>query len=128
MKRGSLTIVGTGLALAGQVTQEALSAIEQADGLLYLVSDIVTSRWLEGLNPAARSLYDAYAEGRRRDQAYAEIVPRILGRVRAGGRPSSLDGGGNRPPPHAWGRDGVGGQPPETWSILSLTPPVPRCP
>lgn len=85
MKSGSLTIVGTGLAFAGQVTQEALSAIEQADRLLYLVSDIVTSRWLEGLNPAAESLYDAYAEGRPREDTYAEIVARILGRVREGG-------------------------------------------
>jgi len=85
MRKGSLTIVGTGLALAGQVTQEALSAIQAADRFLYLVSDIVTATWLDGLHPTAESLYDTYAEGRPREETYAEIVERILSRVRVGG-------------------------------------------
>ncbi|MDQ1349142.1 MAG: hypothetical protein QG573_2520 [Acidobacteriota bacterium] len=85
MRKGSLTIVGTGLALAGQVTQEALSAIQEADRFLYLVSDIVTATWLDSLNPTAESLYGAYAEGRPREETYAEIVERILGRLREGG-------------------------------------------
>ena len=85
MRKGSLTIVGTGLALAGQVTQEALSAIQNADRFLYLVSDIVTATWLDSLNPTAESLYGAYAEGRPREETYAEIVERILARLREGG-------------------------------------------
>jgi uncharacterized protein YabN with tetrapyrrole methylase and pyrophosphatase domain len=86
MRKGSLTVVGTGLSLAGQVTQEALCSIQEADRFLYLVTDIVTATWLAGLNSTAESLYDAYAEGRPREETYAEIVERILVRVREGGR------------------------------------------
>lgn len=81
---GSLLFVGTGMLIAGQVTQEALSAIESAEKLYYLVTDIVTSRWLESLNPTAESLYGCYADGKPRAQTYAEMVHRILASVREG--------------------------------------------
>ena len=81
---GSLTVVGTGMLIAGQVTQEALSAIESAEKLYFLVTDIVTSRWLGQLNPSAESLYDCYADGKPRGETYAEMVGRILSSVREG--------------------------------------------
>ncbi|MEO7793625.1 MAG: SAM-dependent methyltransferase [Thermoanaerobaculia bacterium] len=81
---GSLLFVGTGMLIAGQVTQEALSAIESAEKLYYLVTDIVTSRWLESLNPTAESLYGCYADGKPREQTYAEMVDRLLSSVREG--------------------------------------------
>lgn len=81
---GSLTVVGTGMLIAGQVTQEALSAMESAEKLYFLVTDIVTSRWLGQLNPTAESLYDCYANGKSREKTYAEMVERILTSVRAG--------------------------------------------
>ena len=86
MDRGSLVVVGTGLAIAGQVTQEALSHMENAGILLYLVTDIATKQWLEGINPRNESLYTSYAVGRARERSYAEMSERILGHVRAGRR------------------------------------------
>jgi len=79
-----LTVVGTGFLVAGQVTPEARSAMEGADKLFYLVSDPATRFWVEGLNPTAESLYDAYGEGRRRDESYREMVERILAPLAAG--------------------------------------------
>ncbi len=81
---GSLTVVGTGMLIAGQVTQESLSTIESAEKLFFLVTDIVTSRWLEQLNPSAESLFGCYADGKPREATYAEMVGRILAPVRAG--------------------------------------------
>jgi uncharacterized protein YabN with tetrapyrrole methylase and pyrophosphatase domain len=78
MMQGSLTFVGTGLTIAGQVTQEALSCIEGAEKLFYLASNVTTSRWLESLNASAESLHDAYGEGKPRGQTYEEMVARIL--------------------------------------------------
>lgn len=85
-KEGSLTVVGTGMLIAGQVTQEALSAIASAEKLYFLVTDIVTSRWLGQLNASAESLYGCYGDGKPRDETYAEMVDRILGSVREGRR------------------------------------------
>jgi|JI10StandDraft_1071094.scaffolds.fasta_scaffold332845_3 uncharacterized protein YabN with tetrapyrrole methylase and pyrophosphatase domain len=81
MIQGSLTFVGTGLTVAGQVTQEALSCIEGAEKLFYLASNVTTSRWLESLNDSAESLHDAYGEGKPREQTYEEMVARILAPV-----------------------------------------------
>ena len=85
-KDGSLTVVGTGMLIAGQVTQEALSAMEAAEKLYFLVTDIVTSRWLGQLNPSAESLYGCYADGKPRAETYAEMVSLILGPLREGRR------------------------------------------
>jgi hypothetical protein len=82
--RGSLTLVGTGLRIAGQVTEEALSAIVEADKLFHLIQDQATHRWLEGLNPTAETLYDSYRPGRPRRETYEEIVERMLAPVRRG--------------------------------------------
>jgi len=86
MPKGSLTCVGTGMLLAGQVTQEALSTMESAEKLFFLVHDSVTQEWLRELNPSAESLYDSYGEGRDRSETYAEMVQRILAPVREGKR------------------------------------------
>lgn len=84
IRRGTLTMVGTGLRIAGQVTAEALSAITEADKLFHLIQDQVTHRWLEELNPTAESLYDSYRPGRPRRETYEEIVERMLAPVRLG--------------------------------------------
>lgn len=81
---GSLLVVGTGFMVAGQVTAEALSAMEGAERLLHLVSDAATRSWLETLNPDSESLYDAYDEGRPRVDSYEEMVRRMLAPVREG--------------------------------------------
>lgn len=83
-QRGVLTMVGTGFRIAGQVTEESLSAIVEADKLFHLIQDQVTHRWLEELNPTAESLYDSYRPGRPRRETYEELVERMLAPVRLG--------------------------------------------
>jgi uncharacterized protein YabN with tetrapyrrole methylase and pyrophosphatase domain len=82
--KGSLTIVGTGVRLVGQVTLEALASIERAQKLLYLVADPLTEVWIRQRNPTAESLAGYYAKGKRRRITYGEIVQRILSFVRQG--------------------------------------------
>ena len=81
---GALFVVGTGLRIEGQVTQEALAAIRSADKLFHLIQDVLTHRWLAELNPTAESLYDTYAVGRPRRESYDEMVERMLVPVRRG--------------------------------------------
>lgn len=84
MPGGRLTIVGTGYMVAGQVTQQALTAMERAEKLFHLTADAVTFAWLESLSPSAESLHDCYAAGRPRLDSYLEMVARMLAPVRRG--------------------------------------------
>ena len=83
---GSLTVVGTGYRVAGQVTPESRVAMERADRLLYLVTDPATSAWLRALNPSAESLHDCYREGEDGAAAADRMVARILAPLREGRR------------------------------------------
>ncbi len=82
--RGSLTVIGTGFQVAGQVTTEALAEIQSAERLFFVAADPATRQWLEQSNPGAESLYDAYAPGKHRHETYAAMTARILAPVRAG--------------------------------------------
>lgn len=84
MKSGSLTIVGTGIQVGAQTTQEAIAHIRRADRLLYLVADELAQEWLRSLNPRAESLFDCYAEGRPRTESYRIMVERLLAPLRQG--------------------------------------------
>jgi hypothetical protein len=84
--RGSLTVVGTGIQLIGQVTHEARAELEHADELLYVAADPATVVWLERLNRNARSLGALYEPGRSRHEIYDAMVDEILAAVRRGGR------------------------------------------
>jgi uncharacterized protein YabN with tetrapyrrole methylase and pyrophosphatase domain len=84
MHSGSLTIVGTGIRLIGHCTIEARTYLEQADKVLYLVADPVTTRWIESLNPTAESLHSFYEQGKDRRASYFAMVERILSEVRRG--------------------------------------------
>jgi siroheme synthase len=84
VSRGSLTVVGTGIRAGVQLTAEARSAIEHADVVLFLVADPVAAEALRRLNPAAESLADLYRPGVDRDVTYAQMVERIVARVRDG--------------------------------------------
>lgn len=85
MKKGSLTVVGTGYQVAAQMTPEAVDHCRRADKLFYVV-DSVTEVWLTQLNPSAESLAVCYAPGKPRFVTYSEMVERILSAVRAGDR------------------------------------------
>src|SRR5262245_19936102 len=84
MAEGRLTIVGTGLMVAGNVTPQALACIQGAEKLFHLVGEPVMYLWLEGLNPSAESLNDAYDVGKPRLDSYLEMVERMLEPVRRG--------------------------------------------
>jgi precorrin-6B methylase 1 len=84
MKPGSLTIVGTGIQFAGQITLEARAYIKQAEKVLFLVSDPVTADWIKDINPAAESLFPYYRQGESRMIAYVEMIECILCEVRKG--------------------------------------------
>jgi uncharacterized protein YabN with tetrapyrrole methylase and pyrophosphatase domain len=83
---GSLTVVGTGFLVAGQVTPEALAAIHRAERFFYLVAEPATRHWLKGQHPHAEPLHDVFWEGRPRRPAYEDIVERLLAAVRTGAR------------------------------------------
>ncbi len=84
VKSGSLTIVGTGIQFAGQITLEARAHIKQAEKVLFLVSDPITADWVRDINPTAESLYPYYQQGESRMIAYVEMTERILCEVRKG--------------------------------------------
>ena len=81
---GSLTVVGTGIVLAGQLTPEARAALVGADEVLFLVGDLVAFRSIQRLNPNTRSLHDLYEPGRVRSETYEAIIEEILASVRRG--------------------------------------------
>jgi hypothetical protein len=81
---GSLTVVGSGIKAIAQLTAEAKAHVEQAEKVLYAVSDPITAGWLPTLNPSAESLSRYYAEGKPRDTTYREMTARILACVREG--------------------------------------------
>jgi uncharacterized protein YabN with tetrapyrrole methylase and pyrophosphatase domain len=84
IKTGSLTVVGTGYLVGAQITAEARASIESAQKLFYAVSDLLTEKWLQSLNPTAESLRSSYAVGKKRSLTYEEMVERMLVPVRAG--------------------------------------------
>jgi uncharacterized protein YabN with tetrapyrrole methylase and pyrophosphatase domain len=75
--------VGTGIQAAGQLTIEARTCVQNADKLLYLVTEPIAKRYLADLNPTAESLEGFYSEGKDRFITYMEMTDRILEEVRA---------------------------------------------
>jgi uncharacterized protein YabN with tetrapyrrole methylase and pyrophosphatase domain len=81
---GSLTIVGTGIQIAGHLTPAAREAIESADVVLAVVTDPVTLMLLQEINPSTRSLHGLYEQGRDRRETYAAMTEEMLREVRDG--------------------------------------------
>ena len=73
-----LTIVGTGIESAGQLTAAARTAIEQADKLLYMVAEPLAKALLHRLKPTAESLSRHYGEGKDRLETYKAMADRIV--------------------------------------------------
>jgi precorrin-3B methylase len=84
MAKGTLTIVGTGIAYWGQFTQEARTHIQHADKVLYLVADVLTSHDIQAANPTAESLYKFYGARKQRLTSYLEMAEHIVSFVRSG--------------------------------------------
>lgn len=86
MARGSLTVVGTGIAAGAHLTAETRAALEAADEVLYLVTEPLAATVLEGLNSHSRSLLDFYREGVPRGEIYQAMADEIVATVRSGKR------------------------------------------
>jgi uncharacterized protein YabN with tetrapyrrole methylase and pyrophosphatase domain len=84
MNSGSLTVVGTGIQFAGQMTIETRAHIKQAEKVLFLVADPITAYWIKDISPTAESLYPCYQQGESRMIAYEAMIERILDEVRKG--------------------------------------------
>lgn len=82
MPKGSLTVVGTGIAFGVQLTPQARAAIERADDVFYLLAEETAEKWFRGLNPNSHSLRGHYAVGRPRRETYDRMVEQILAAVR----------------------------------------------
>lgn len=81
---GSLLVVGTGITGVGQVTLEAVEAIESADQLFYIANNPFTEAWLKHRNPSAQTLSDLYSEGKDRSVSYVQMAARVVRAVRKG--------------------------------------------
>jgi uncharacterized protein YabN with tetrapyrrole methylase and pyrophosphatase domain len=81
---GSLTVVGTGIAMGVHLTPQSRAEIERADEFLYLMVDSLSDSWIANLNPNSHSLRRHYAPDRKRSETYEAMVEQILASVRAG--------------------------------------------
>jgi uncharacterized protein YabN with tetrapyrrole methylase and pyrophosphatase domain len=83
-RRGSLTIVGTGIRPPFQSTTEALRCIEDADRVFFLLAEEAPTKWIYQRNGSARSLAPLYVEHEDRAAVYEAIVEQVLEPVRDG--------------------------------------------
>ncbi|KGJ89688.1 SAM-dependent methyltransferase [Colwellia psychrerythraea] len=83
-KAGSLVCVGTGIALAGQITTIAKSHIENADVVFAALPNSIADQWLASLNPNIINLQQFYVDGMPRTECYQNMVNAILTEVRTG--------------------------------------------
>jgi uncharacterized protein YabN with tetrapyrrole methylase and pyrophosphatase domain len=82
--RGSLTVVGTGIAFGVHLTPQARVAIERADEVFYLLAEPAAETWFARVNPRSHPLRPHYASGRPREETYERMVDEILAAVRSG--------------------------------------------
>lgn len=81
---GRLSVVGTGIRLAGQLTVETRHLVRAADRVLAVMADPFSLDVLRDLNPEVTSLQVHYAQGRSRDESYRRMVAAVLDPVRSG--------------------------------------------
>src|SRR5580704_17865187 len=86
MPKGSLTVVGSGIAALRHATQEACFHISHADRVFFLAADPLTREWILRLNPAAESLSVHLMPGREREVSFAGMVEQIAQAVYGGSR------------------------------------------
>lgn len=84
MQRGSLTVVSSGILLAGHCTLEARTAITGADIVYTMMGDQAHLEWARTLNARVEPLEHHYADEADRPRAYDAMKARILESVRAG--------------------------------------------
>src|ERR1700759_1600975 len=84
MPKGSLTVVGSGIAAVRHATQEACFHIAHADQVFFLVADPLTREWILRLNPSAQSLSVHLIPGQDRETSFREMVEQLAQAVYQG--------------------------------------------
>lgn len=82
--KGELIIAGTGIKTVGQLTLDAIAAIENADIVYYVVGDPIGVEILHNINSNSVSLYDLYEEGKARIDTYNNMAQKLMESVRNG--------------------------------------------
>lgn len=86
MAKGSLIVVGSGIAALRHATQEVCFHISHADRVFFLVVDPLTKAWILRLNSAAESLSTHLAPGKDRQESFNDMVRRLVAAVQEGHR------------------------------------------
>lgn len=81
---GSLTCIGTGITLAGQITTLSQDYLEQAECVFGILPDKLSEDWVKSLNPSYKSLQYLYAEGKSRRKTYQDMTEVVCQAVRDG--------------------------------------------
>ena len=84
MTKGSLTVVGTGIKMAAQITIEAKGWLEQAETLFFLANSELTAEWIREIQPQAIDLASCYQPSLDRLHSYNQMCELMLQAVRAG--------------------------------------------
>jgi len=82
MSTGSLTVIGSGMTVAGQLTAECADLIHKAKVLYAAMPTQISLQWLKGLNSATQSLGHLYQKGKSRRQTYRDMTELVLSSVR----------------------------------------------
>jgi len=83
-KKGTLTIVGTGIKIAGDMTIHTKAQIEQADIVYTIVPDKVSRQWLSRLNPNTIDLTALYGKSKSRLITYNQMANTLIESVKEG--------------------------------------------
>ncbi|WP_116213298.1 SAM-dependent methyltransferase [Streptomyces olivoreticuli] len=81
---GSLVVAGSGIKGIAHLTQEAAGWIEQADHVVYCVSDPVTDVWIRKHSKSSDDLYRLYGNDKPRIRTYREMTDAMVEPVRRG--------------------------------------------
>lgn len=88
-RKGTLTVVGTGITFPDHLTDGARSAIGDADIVVYVVDNKATEAWLQRTARRAEALRTPNSDARRLN-AYDAMVDRTLEYVRSGLRVAAV--------------------------------------
>ncbi|MDP2562301.1 SAM-dependent methyltransferase [Psychrobium sp. 1_MG-2023] len=83
-KQGSLTVVGTGIKIAGDMTLNTQAQIKQADIVFTVVPDKVSKQWLAKLNPNTVDMTEFYGSNKSRLITYNEMANALVESVKQG--------------------------------------------
>jgi precorrin-6B methylase 1 len=83
-KKGSLTVVGSGIKSIGHITLETQGWIREADIVVYCVADPATEIWIKNNSKECFDLYTLYGNTKKRIDTYNDMVDVMVKHTRAG--------------------------------------------